>query len=101
MAALFPLRRTLDRPWGAIILRIGGKGNEEDLLDSAPPAQSDDMRRDPKSLEIPKEETLEEPLTPKRDGELFIYVNRPVFGWVGHLIGNTGSAKISISYTPK
>jgi hypothetical protein len=32
LALLFPLRRTFDRPWGSIILRIGGKGTKRTFL---------------------------------------------------------------------
>lgn len=100
MAALFPLRRSLDRPWGAFVLRIGGKGNEEDFLDRDPPAQSDDFRADPKGFAIPKNESLGETLKPKRDGELFVYLNKPIF-WVDRLIGNAGTAKITVTYTER
>lgn len=101
MAGIFPLRRTLDRPWGALILRIGGKGNEESFLDRQPPLQSDDFRADPKASEIPEQEELGESLKPGRDGELFIYLNNPVFRWVDRLIGKTGTAKITITYTER
>ncbi|OKO91709.1 hypothetical protein AC629_01785 [Bradyrhizobium sp. NAS80.1] len=96
MAAMFPLRRTFDRPWGAVILRIGNKGLEEDFLDRPPPPQTDDFF--PGTTEkIPDQEALGEKLKPKRDGELFVYLNKPVFG-VSRWIGNSGRAKISISY---
>jgi hypothetical protein len=96
MAAMFPLRRTFDRPWEAVILRIGGKGLEEDFLDRPPPPQSDDFF--PGATEkIPDHEALGEKLKPKRDGELFVYLNKPVFG-VSRWIGNSGRAKITISY---
>ena len=100
MAAMFPLRRTLDRPWGAIVLRVGSKGNEEDFLDRDPPAQSDDIRDDPKEYAIDKFEVLEENVRPKRDGELFIYLNKPIrpLLWFTGWIGNTGTAKVAISY---
>jgi uncharacterized protein (DUF2235 family) len=101
MAIMFPLRRTLDRPWGAFILRIGGKGNEESFLDRQPPLESDNFRTDLKSAEIPEYEELGEPLKPERDGELFVYLNKPVFRWVDRLIGNTGVAKITITYTER
>jgi hypothetical protein len=50
MTLLFPFRRSLDRPWANIILRIGSMGNEEDFLDRAPPKQSDDFHRPQASL---------------------------------------------------
>jgi hypothetical protein len=43
MAVLYPLRRTLDRGWNAVILRVGSTGSEEDFLDHNPPAQTDEM----------------------------------------------------------
>jgi uncharacterized protein (DUF2235 family) len=103
MTLLFPFRRSLDRPWGNIILRIGSRGNEEDFLDRAPPKQSDDLLAHETEFAIPdKSETLAEELKPKRDGELFVYLNKPVLGlwgyesWLSDLIGNTGRAKILI-----
>jgi hypothetical protein len=71
------------------------------FLDREPPAQSDDARANTKEFAIPDSESLGESLTPKRDGELFVYLNKPVFGWVGRLIGNTGVAKVTIRYTEK
>jgi hypothetical protein len=103
MTLLFPFRRSLDRPWGNIILRIGSMGNEEDFLDRAPPKQSDDLRTNETEFAIPdKSETLAEELKPKRDGELFVYLNKPMLGlwgyesWLSDVIGNTGRAKILI-----
>ncbi|UPT97723.1 DUF2235 domain-containing protein [Bradyrhizobium barranii subsp. apii] len=101
MAAIFPLRRTLDRPWGAFILRIGGKGNEEDFLDRQPPLESDAFLEDLKAAAVPKHEELGETLQPDRDGELFVYLNRPVFGWFSGLINPTGTAKITITYSER
>ncbi|KRR25254.1 hypothetical protein CQ14_09560 [Bradyrhizobium lablabi] len=103
MTLLFPFRRSLDRPWANIILRIGSMGNEEDFLDRAPPKQSDDFQTRETEFTVPdKPETLAEELKPKRDGELFVYLNKPVLGlwgyqsWLSELIGNTGRAKITI-----
>jgi hypothetical protein len=100
---LFPFRRSLDRPWGNIILRIGSMGNEEDFLDRAPPKQSDDLQAHETEFAIPeKSETLAEELKPKRGGEPFVYLNKPVLGlwgyesWLSDLIGNTGRTKILI-----
>jgi hypothetical protein len=96
---LYPLRRTLDRPWGAFILRIGGKDNEEHFLDRNPPQESDDIRPNPKYLAIPAQdesENLGEILTPTRDGELFMYLNKPIIRWLSHWIGNTGTATVTI-----
>jgi hypothetical protein len=103
MAALFPFRRTFDRPWGSIIFRIGSKGNEEDFLDRAPPKQNDNLLVNDADYVVPeKSETLAQIITPKRDGELFVYLNKPVLGLWGYetsiadRIGNTGKAKIVI-----
>jgi hypothetical protein len=103
MTLLFPFRRSLDRQWGSVILRIGSKGNEEDFLDRAPPKQSDSLQTQEKDFVVSdKSETLAEELKPKRDGELFVYLNKPVLGlwgyesWLSDLIGNTGRAKIVV-----
>jgi len=103
MTLLFPFRRSFDRPWGNIVLRIGSKGNEEDFLDRAPPKQSDSLLPDEKDFAVSdKSEILAEGLTPKRDGELFVYLNKPVVGlwgyetWLSDRIGTTGRAKITI-----
>lgn len=103
MALLYPFRHTFDRPWGSIIFRIGSKGNEEDFLDRAPPNQSDDVRVNDVEYAVPDDpERLAEILTPKRDGELFVYLNKPMVGWWGYesrladWIGNTGRARITI-----
>jgi hypothetical protein len=52
---------------------------------------------------IPDKEQLAEILKPKRDGELYVYLNKPVLGWWGYeswisrnWIGNTGKAEIII-----
>jgi hypothetical protein len=103
MAALYPLRRSLDRGWNNIILRVGSTGSEEDFLDHSPPAQSDEMSADPKPEEIPKVEVLSEVFTPKRDGELYVYVNKPMLGWPNHelalsdWIGSTGRARVVVT----
>ncbi|UFW46447.1 MULTISPECIES: DUF2235 domain-containing protein, partial [Bradyrhizobium] len=103
MAVLYPFRHTFDRPWGSIIFRIGSRGNEEDFLDRAPPNQNDDVRVNDVEYEVPDaSEQLAEILTPKRDGELFVYLNKPMFGWWGYessvadWIGNTGKARITV-----
>ena len=52
---------------------------------------------------IPDKEQLAEILKPKRDGELYVYLNKPVLGLWGYeswlsqtLIGNSGEAEIRI-----
>jgi uncharacterized protein (DUF2235 family) len=103
MMLLFPIRRTFDRQWGNVILRIGSRGNEEDFLDRAPPKQSDSLQTQEKDFVVPdKSETLAEELKPKRDGELFVYLNKPVLGlwgyesWLSDMIGTTGRAKVTV-----
>ena len=107
MTLLFPFRRSFDRPWGNVILRIGPRGNEEDFLDRDPPKQSDNLLADAKDFVVPdKSETLSERLVPGRDGELFVYLNKPVLGlwgyksWLSDRIGSTGRAKILIEEIP-
>jgi hypothetical protein len=33
MALSYPLRRSIDRPWGSVIARFGATGNEENFMD--------------------------------------------------------------------
>jgi hypothetical protein len=97
MAILFPLRRVFDRPWGSLILRTGALGTEVSYLDREAPPESDDFRRDVNESAIPKDkEELGEPMRATRSGELFIYANKPVLGWLSNWIGATGTAKIKI-----
>jgi uncharacterized protein (DUF2235 family) len=91
MVLLYPFRRSFDRPWGSIIARFGSTGNEESFMDPDP---------------VPKpDEDLGEPMRPKRDGELFFYLNEPVVGIWGmesffaNLIGNKGAAQITVTKT--
>jgi hypothetical protein len=95
LALLFPFRRTFDRPWGSIILRSVGKGNEEDFLDRAPPKQTDDLLANDADSAVPeKAESLAEGLTPRRDGELFIYLNKPVQSSIS---GHRGSQRVCLA----
>jgi len=88
MFALYPLKRSFDRPFGRVILRYGETGNEEDFVDP-----DEDPRSDGR---------LDEQFTPKRDGALFVYLNRPVFGlWPGVFRDfNSGKAIVSITRIP-
>jgi hypothetical protein len=104
MDLLYPLRRTLDRPWGNIILRVGSTGNDEDFLDKTDPKQSEDPRHNYMEYDVKSDtKILSETLKPQRDGELFIYLNRPQLALPGYessvadWIGNTGWAKIVIT----
>jgi uncharacterized protein (DUF2235 family) len=107
MTALFPLRHSFDRPWGSLILRVGAMGNEESFLDRNPPPQSDDPLADPAAPAISDSgEVLEEVIRPKRDGELFIYLNKPLIGvWgvetaIADGITNSGKATVTIVKNP-
>ena len=105
MALLYPLRRTLDRPWGNIILRVGSTGSDEDFLDRTEPKQSEDDPQHNYLKYDAKADTTElgENLKPQRDGELFIYLNRPelaLWGYesaVADWVGNKGWARVDIT----
>lgn len=114
MAIMLPFRRTLDRPWGAFIVRYGPTGTEESFLDREPPALDDDLIDDPqyKAENIPQKkdkyekgdgEYLGEGWTATRDGEIYVYLNKPVLGIWGaetllskYLFPNMGVAHIDI-----
>ncbi|RXH38730.1 hypothetical protein XH99_00265 [Bradyrhizobium nanningense] len=87
MFAYFP-KRSLDRPLGSFILRYGSTGNEENFIDAdAPPASGD---------------RLSEPFAPTRNGELYVYLNKPASGlWpdVAHNL-NSGFAKVTVIRIP-
>jgi uncharacterized protein (DUF2235 family) len=86
--ALYPLRRTFDRPWGSVIVRFGSDANEESFIDP-----------DPANAYF---ELQSEHLVPRRDGELFVYLDKPVLGFWGlemmpsRFISATGLARITI-----
>lgn len=90
LSLLYPLRRTLDRPWGALIFRVGSKGSEEDLLDPDAPRETDDILKKEESLDEKearlkaKTERRSEGFQPPRSGELFFYVNKPMWAIPGH-----------------
>ena len=91
MLLLYPFRRSFDRPWGSIIARFGSTGNEESFMDADP-------------VPVPDED-LSETMRPKRDGELYFYLNEPVVGIWGmesffaNLLGNKGAARITVTKT--
>jgi hypothetical protein len=104
MALLYPLRRTLDRPWGNIILRVGSTGSDEDFLDRTTPEQSEDPQHNFAKYDASADTTvLSENLKPHRNGELFIYLNRPelaLWGYesaVADKVGNKGWARVDIT----
>jgi uncharacterized protein (DUF2235 family) len=106
MAMLFPFRRSFDRPWGAFIVRYGPTGTEESFLDREPPPLDDDLvnPKDYKAEDVPADkEALGEGWTATRDGEIYVYINKPVLGiwgaetWISKwLIPNRGTARIDI-----
>lgn len=105
MVLAFPFRRTWDRPWGSLIVRYGSTGNEESFLDRDPPPLNDRMDEGVTPFnEVPAaSEKLTEPWTAKRDGEVFVYVNKPVLGfwnaetWLESFIPSTGAANVTIT----
>jgi uncharacterized protein (DUF2235 family) len=101
----YPFRRSLDRPWGAFIVRYGPTGNEESFLDREPPALDDELADPPGTVreEIPsKGERLGESWTAERDGELYVYLNKPTIGFpwmetlLSRLIVNSGKVQIVV-----
>ena len=82
--AAYPIKRSFDRPFGRVIIRYGETGNEENFIDS---------NEDPRSVAH-----LTERFRATRDGELFVYLNKPVSGfWPGLFSNvNTGTARIRV-----
>ena len=80
----YPIKRSFDRPFGRVILRYGETGNEENFIDPG---------TDPRSID-----RLEEAFRPKRSGELFVYLNKPVSGFWPGLFNdvNSGTAKVRV-----
>ena len=89
LAAAYPLRRSFDRPYGRVIVRYGETGTEENFIDP-----DEDPRPDGR---------LDEVLKPKRDGEIFVYLNKPVSGFWPDLFHdvNQGKARIWVYRIPK
>src|SRR5260370_680720 len=106
LALLYPTRRNLSRPWGSLIFRIGKIGLDEEFVDRAPPEQNENLMipEDANRHAVPdKAETFSRILQPRRDGELFVYLNAPVLGIWGmeslirnKLIGNAGESRIDV-----
>src|SRR5262249_45641914 len=84
LAIAYPIKRTFDRPFGRVIVRFGETGNEEYFIDP------DD---DPKPAD-----QLEETFRATRDGELYVYLNKPVSGFWSGLFNdvNGGTAKVRV-----
>jgi hypothetical protein len=64
LSLAYPIKRSFDRPFGRVILRYGETGNEENFVDSD---------EDPGPVDH-----LQERFKPTRDGELYVYLNKPV-----------------------
>ena len=88
LAIAYPIKRSFDRPFGRVIIRYGETGNEENFIDPGTEPQSVDQ--------------LEETFRPTRDGELFVYLNKPVSGfWPGLFNGvNSGTARLRVYRIP-
>jgi hypothetical protein len=88
LVVAYPVKRTFDRPFGRVVLRFGETGNEEDFVDPDGDVKSADE--------------VGEKFKPTRDGELYIYLNKPVSGLFPHLFDdvNTGTARIRVYRVP-
>ncbi|QCK84386.1 DUF2235 domain-containing protein [Phreatobacter aquaticus] len=87
-----PLRRVWIRPWMRLVGRYGETGGEEAFYDP-----------DPDLPATINERTLEVPIVPKLNGELFFYVNDAVIAIPGlydlFYRNNSGTAEITIKRT--
>jgi hypothetical protein len=81
----WPLKRNLFVEPFKVIARVGSTGSDERVLEPG---------------ESPKSNNLEAVITPKRDGELFLYVNEAVWAykpaWGNFYRDNTGTATIAV-----
>ena len=86
----YPIKRSFDRPFGRVVIRYGETGNEENFIDPDP-------EDDPKAVTH-----LEERFRPTRDGELFVYLNKPVSGFFPGLFKDVskGTAKVRVYRVP-
>ena len=84
---LWPFKRSLDQPLGHVIVRYDSTGNEETFIDPDPGQQ----------------ESLDEVLKPGLDGEVYIYVNKPVLGIRSfeNIFPSSGIAKAKLSRIEK
>src|SRR5262252_775424 len=84
LSLAYPIKRSFDRPFGRVILRYGETGNEENFVDSD---------KDPRAVD-----SLVEHFKPTRDGELYVYLNKPVSGFFPGLFNdvNSGTAKVRV-----
>ena len=89
LAIAYPIKRTFDRPFGRVIVRFGETGNEEYFID---PSEDDLLAN-----------SLEETFKATRDGELYVYLNKPVSGFWPGLFNevNSGTAKVRVYRVPR
>jgi hypothetical protein len=89
LAIAYPIKRTFDRPFGRVIVRFGETGNEEYFID---PSEDDLLAK-----------SLEETFKATRDGELYVYLNKPVSGFWSGLFNdvNSGTAKVRVYRVPR
>jgi uncharacterized protein (DUF2235 family) len=84
-----PFRRVVFSSWFVPVLRVGGKGGEEHVLDLKPVNPGDAKQ-------------YEARFRPRSDGEVFVFVNDAVIGWPGsryHFYKNNhGTATIKIEH---
>jgi len=85
VVASWPLRRTLDRPLGNVIIRYGSTGNEEAFLDP--------------DTNAPNPNKNSATIIPTVSNELFVYLDKQVSGLFPHLFdkSNRGIAKITVT----
>jgi len=88
LGAAYPIKRTFDRPFGRVITRYGDTGNTENFIDT---------RDDPRTVEY-----LRETFKPANDGELYVYLNKPVSGFWSGLFRdlNGGMARVRVVRVP-
>ncbi|TKW78822.1 MAG: DUF2235 domain-containing protein [Bradyrhizobium icense] len=89
LAVAYPIKRTFDRPFGRVILRFGETGNEENFID---PSEDDLLAN-----------KLEETVKATREGEMYVYLNKPVSGfWPGLFDNvNSGTARVRVYRVPR
>jgi uncharacterized protein (DUF2235 family) len=89
LSLTYPIKRSFDRPFGRVIVRYGETGNEENFIDPD---------RDPRLVDH-----LEERFKPSRDGEIYVYLNKPVSGFFPGLFNdvNSGTAKVRVYLVDK
>ena len=80
LAAAYPLKRTLDRPFGRVIVRYGETGNEENFIDGEPSRTAASTRT----------------FRATRNGQMFVYLNQPVSGVFPDLFRNVNSGKARV-----